>query len=122
MATPINPSHTLRFAQALDLVEDPLLIAEYEQAHQKIWPAVRDHLRQFGILEMEIYRLGTRLFMWVEADPAVFNPKSFGAASADSATIQAWETLMWKYQRPAPWAAVGEKWTAMQRIFSLQAQ
>jgi L-rhamnose mutarotase len=26
---------------------------------------------------------------------------------------------MWKYQKALPWARPGEKWVAMQRIFSL---
>jgi len=112
----------LRFAQALDLVDDPRLIAEYTQAHQKIWPAVRDHLRHYGILEMEIYLLGTRLFMWVDADPAVFDPVAFARASAASPVIAEWEQLMGQYQRPTPWTPAGTKWAPMDRIFSLMAQ
>jgi len=122
MNSPPATTTTLRFAQALDLVDDPLLIADYEHAHKKIWPSVRDHLRSFGILEMEIYRLGTRLFMWVEADPAAYDAAVFAKASAASPVIQEWEALMAKYQQPAPWALPGEKWTPMQRIFSLLAQ
>jgi len=41
-----------RFCQALDLVDDPQLIAEYQQHHQRIWPEVAEHLRQHGIVEM----------------------------------------------------------------------
>ena len=111
-----------RYAQALDLVDDAALIAEYEEAHVRIWPEVRDHLRQHGIVEMEIYRFGCRLFMLMEVDPAHFDGAAFARASAASPVIQHWESLMWKYQAPVPGAKEGEKWVPMQRIFSLLAQ
>ena len=33
--------------------------------------------------------------------------------------VQEWETLMWKYQQAIPWAAAGEKWILMDKIFEL---
>ena len=33
-----------------------------------------------------------------------------------------WEELMWRFQRPLPHAAEGEKWVPMSRIFSLDEQ
>ena len=36
--------------------------------------------------------------------------------------VQAWERLMWEFQQPLPWAAPGEKWVAMERIYELGAQ
>ena len=111
-----------RYAQALDLVDDPVLIAEYEEAHVHIWPEVRDHLRHYGVVEMEIYRFGARLFMLMEVDPECFDGATFARASGASPVIQHWESLMWKYQKPVPGAGAGEKWVPMQRIFSLQTQ
>ena len=63
----------MRYALALDLVDDTAKIAAYEKAHEAIWPEVRQHLRTEGVLDMEIYRLGTRLFMLMEVDPAVYS-------------------------------------------------
>ena len=111
-----------RLAQALDLVDDPALIAEYETAHVRIWPEVRDHLRQCGLVDMEIYRFGTRLFMLMEVDSERFDPATFQRVSAASPVIQHWESLMSQYQVPVPGAPAGEKWVGMQRIFSLQDQ
>ena len=34
----------MRYALALDLVDDAQRIADYEKAHERIWPEVRDHL------------------------------------------------------------------------------
>ncbi|QKJ88677.1 L-rhamnose mutarotase [Paramixta manurensis] len=110
-----------RFCQALDLVDDPQLIAEYEAHHQRIWPAVAAAMRQFGIVDMEIYRLGNRLFMVVEVNQQ-FNGQQYAEHCQQVAEIQAWEALMWKYQRPTPWTADGEKWAPMRRIFALSEQ
>ncbi|OGB76881.1 MAG: L-fucose mutarotase, partial [Burkholderiales bacterium RIFCSPLOWO2_12_FULL_67_210] len=100
----------MRYALALDLVDDAQRIAEYEKAHERIWPEVRDHLRAQGVLDMEIYRLGTRLFMVMEVDPAVYSVQAMAEASLANPVIQRWETLMWTYQAPTPWTPAGEKW------------
>lgn len=110
-----------RFCQALDLVDCEERIAEYQRLHQQIWPEVAAHLRGHGIVEMEIYRLGTRLFMVMEVDDT-FNGERFSEQSQANPDIQRWEALMWQYQAPTPWTPPGEKWVAMERIFSLQEQ
>ena len=109
-----------RFCRALDLIDSPALIAEYQQQHQRIWPGIAAHLREHGILDMEIYRLGTRLFMIVEVS-ADFDAAGFDAASLNNPEVQRWEALMWHYRAATPDAA-GRKWVEMARIFSLQQQ
>lgn len=110
-----------RFCQALDLVDDPQLIAEYQQHHQRIWPEVAEHLRQHGIVEMEIYQLGNRLFMVMDTTDD-FDGEQFALRSQENPKICEWETLMWKYQRPTPWTPAGEKWVVLKRIFALADQ
>ena len=44
----------MRYALALDLVDDVQCIANYEKAHEKIWPEVRDHLLLNGVLDNTI--------------------------------------------------------------------
>ncbi|MGV3705624.1 MAG: L-rhamnose mutarotase [Arcticibacter sp.] len=107
-----------RYCLALDLVDDPQLIDEYEYWHKNGWPEIRESIIDSGIKEMEIYRTGNRLFMIVEAE----NDFSFERKSKLDATnnkVQEWESLMWKFQRPLPWAKDGEKWMMMMRIFQL---
>ena len=53
----------MRHFLALDLRDDPALIAEYEAHHRRIWPEVRGHLHAHGVTAMSIYRLGTRMVM-----------------------------------------------------------
>jgi L-rhamnose mutarotase len=110
---------TRRYCLALDLQDDPKLIAEYKRHHQKIWPDITKSIRDAGIEDMEIYLLGTRLFMVMEVDDKF----SFEAkAKADHANpkVREWEELMWKFQKPFPNAKPGEKWLLMERIFKLE--
>ena len=105
---------------ALDLKDDPQLIAEYERYHQRIWPEITRSIRDAGILDMEIFRAGNRLFMVMEvSDDFSFEAKA--EADQTEPRVQEWEELMWKYQQPLPWAKPGEKWMPMKRIFKLEA-
>ena len=58
----------------MDLKDNPKLIKEYIRCHSKpeAWPEIRAGIRSVGILEMEIYILGSRLFMIIET-PLDFN-------------------------------------------------
>ena len=114
--------HNTRYCLALDLIDDAAKIAEYEAAHKKIWPEVRDHLLTHGVVSMEIYRLGTRMFMVMEVDTAVYSSEAMSSASLSNPKIVEWERLMWTYQAPTPWTPAGEKWVPMQRIFNLKEQ
>lgn len=109
-----------RYCLAVDLVDDPALIAEYEQWHAPgtTWPEITDSIRDAGITGMEIYRLGNRLFMIMETSDS-FSFEAKGAADAANQKMQEWEQLMWKYQQPLPNASPGEKWVLMDRIFHL---
>ncbi|HEY5219586.1 MAG TPA: L-rhamnose mutarotase [Gemmatimonadaceae bacterium] len=107
-----------RYCLALDLKDDPKLIAEYERYHERIWPEITASIRSAGIVDMEIYRTGNRLFMVMEvAEDFSFDAKS--AADMRDAKVQKWETLMATYQQALPWAVPGEKWVLMDRIFKL---
>ena len=108
-----------RYCLSLDLKDDPALIAEYRRHHQKIWPEITSSIKDTGILDMEIYLLGTRMFMIMEVNERF----SFDAkANADRANpkVREWEDLMWKFQRPLPAAKPGEKWLLMERVFKLE--
>ena len=108
---------TRRYALALDLADDPALIAEYERHHRRVWPDIEASLRAAGIDRLEIYRTANRLFMILEASPA-FSFDAKAAADAADPRVQEWERLMWTYQRALPWAKPGEKWVLMNRIYA----
>jgi L-rhamnose mutarotase len=108
----------MRYCLALDLVNDPVLIAEYEAYHREIWPEIKKSIVDSGITNMEIYRIMDRLFMIMDVNES-FSFDAKGAADAANPKVQEWEQLMWKYQQALPVAKPGEKWVMMDRIFSL---
>lgn len=108
----------MRYCLALDLRDDPTLIAEYEAYHEKIWPEIDASIRESGITNMEIYRVGNRLFMIMETDSR-FSFEQKAAADAANPKVQEWEALMWSYQQALPTARPGEKWLLMEKIFQL---
>ena len=91
-----------RYVQTLDLKDNPDLIKQYRYYHsrQGIWPEILQGIKDSGILEMEIFLLGTRLVMIVEL-----------AADAE------WEDFVAQFQKAAAGAASQEKWQPMERIF-----
>jgi len=108
----------LRYCLALDLKDDPKLIAEYEAYHKKVWPEIIDSIKNSGIEILDIYRTGTRMFMIIEANND-FSFEKKAAMDAANPKVQEWEELMWKYQQPLPGAATGGKWVLMDKIFEL---
>jgi L-rhamnose mutarotase len=108
-----------RFCLTLDLKDDPDLIAEYKRYHEKIWPEITRSIKDSGIEDMEIYLLGTRMFMIMEVNESfAFEAK----ANADrlNLRVQEWERLMGTFQKSLPQAKPGEKWRLMERVFKLE--
>jgi L-rhamnose mutarotase len=108
-----------RFCFALDLKGDPALIAEYRKYHEKIWPEITQSLKASAIEDLEIYLLGTRMFMIMEVNESFSFDKKAKADEQDP-KVQAWEQLMWTFQQALPEAKPGEKWLSMERIFKLE--
>ncbi len=107
-----------RFCLTLDLKDDPELIAQYKRHHEKIWPEIAQSMKDSGIEDMEIYLLGTRMFMIMEVDED-FSFETKTRAELLNPKVQEWEKLMWKFQQALPQAKPGEKWLPMERIFKL---
>ena len=107
-----------RYTFALDLKDDPTLMQEYEQYHKAVWPEVIESIKNSGILNMEIYRAGNRLFMIMETEDD-FSLEHKALTDQYNPKVQEWETLMWKYQQANPYAKQGEKWMLMTKIFQL---
>jgi len=103
---------------ALDLKDDPNLIAAYDDWHRRVWPEVLEHLQRSGIRRCTIHHAGNRLFMITESDAPVATD---GGGAALPPRVQAWEDLMAGFQQALPFAKPGEKWVHMERIFDWQA-
>lgn len=107
-----------RYCLTLDLKNDPQLIAEYEALHREISPAITSSIKEAGIEDMQLFRYENRLMMIMEVnDSFAFEKKA--QMDAANEQVQAWETMLWKYQQPLPGTRPGEKWMLMENIFKL---
>lgn len=106
------------FAQALDLKDDPRLIAEYVEHHRQVWPEVEAALRAIGIRGMRIYLAGNRLFMVFDAAEG-FDPARDFQRFAATPRGREWDDLMRTYQQRLPGARAGEWWTPMELVYEL---
>lgn len=109
-----------RYCQTLDLKNSEELITEYRRRHQPdaVWREILRGIREVGILEMEIYILGNRLFMIVET-PLDFNWEEAMAKLATLPRQQEWEKYMSLFQQADPDMRSNEKWQLMERMFHL---
>ena len=109
-----------RYCQTLSLRDNPELIAAYKKAHSKeeAWPVIRAGIREVGILEMEIYIIGSKLFMIVET-PLDFDWNTAMEKLAKLPRQAEWEDYVAKFQQCAEGATSDEKWQMMERMFYL---
>ena len=116
----ISDGKIKRYVQFLEISDDPELIAQYRKWHSQEynWKEVRDGIREVGILEMEIYLLGSRLVMIVDA-PVNFRWSEAMKRLATLPRQAEWEALVSKFQGCRPDARSDEKWQPMERIFRL---
>ena len=111
------PRHCL----TLDLKDDQTAISEYKRYHVKIWPEVKQGLIDAGVVEMEIYLLGTRMFMIMDVNDT-FSLSAKAVADAVNAKVQEWETIMHGFQKQLPGAKPDQYWMVMDRVFNLADQ
>ena len=111
----------MRLYYALDLKDDPALIAEYERWHRPdmVWPEIVDSIRAAGVLDLDIFRTGNRLVLVMEVGES-YSAERKAASDAADPRVQEWEALMWQFQQALPFAKPGEKWLPMRQIFSLR--
>jgi L-rhamnose mutarotase len=111
------PRHCL----TLDLKDDATAIADYKLYHVKIWPEVKQSLFNAGVEEMEIYLLGTRMFMIMDVNES-FSLSAKAAMDLANARVQEWETIMHGFQQQLPGAGPDQYWMVMERVFNLADQ
>ena len=109
-----------RYCQTLTLVDDDELIERYCEAHAHVWPEVQKGIREVGILDMQIYRLGRQLFMICDTVDD-FDWEKDNARLATLPRQREWEAYVAAMQGAAPDAPSTEKWHLMERIFGLEA-
>ena len=109
-----------RYVQFLEISDNPELIEQYRKWHSEEynWKEVRDGIRAVGILEMEIYIIGNRLVMIVDA-PEDFCWEEAMKKLATLPRQAEWEAFVSKFQGCDADARSDEKWQPMERMFRL---
>src|SRR3979490_1149115 len=97
------------------------VVERSKKYHQKAWPEVVDRLREVGIVNMRIYLLGRRMFMYMEAVDG-FDPDRDFPKLNEVPRYREWAELMRTLPARAPEAA-GAQWARpMEGVFDLSSQ
>ncbi len=109
-----------RFCKTMELQNDPQLIAEYKKVHGpgSTWPEITQGMKDVGILDMEIYLFGTRLFMIMDTVPDFDHDKAM-TLLATMPRQSEWEAHVAKFQKTSADATADEKWQLIERIYRL---
>ena len=110
-----------RYCKTLELRNDADLIEAYKLAHAKenIWPEINKGMIEVGIIDMEIYIIGNKLFMIMDTVPDFDHDKSM-AILATMPRQAEWEKQMAQFQNTSENATADEKWQLMERIYKLE--
>ncbi len=109
------------YGMTLLLKDEVETVDRYRQYHRQVWPEVIARIRAIGVVEMRIYLLGRRLFMYLETGDGFAPEREFPKLNED-ARYREWDELMRSIQQPAPEARAGEWWASMEEVFDLSRQ
>lgn len=113
---------TKRYCLTLQLKDDAKLIEEYEKLHQpdNVWKEITEGIKKVGVIDSEIYRSGTQLFMILTVPKDFDFEKQMGKLAGLPRQAE-WEEFMSKFQASDPDASSAEKWSKMKRVFKLSS-
>jgi L-rhamnose mutarotase len=99
----------------MELNPDSASIRKYREAHQmgNVWPQIETNARASGVLDMELYIKGTRVFLIMDRTAGIDEAKSDSLWNL-LPLEQEWQNLVGLFQKKDP--ATGEAWTTMTRI------
>jgi L-rhamnose mutarotase len=109
-----------RYCKTLSLKDDVQLIEDYKKVHAPgaAWPEITQGMKDVGIIDMEIYILGTRLFMIMDT-VADFDHDKAMTELATKPRQSEWEAYVSRFQQTSAEATADEKWQIMERIYKL---
>ncbi|MEZ5666560.1 MAG: L-rhamnose mutarotase [Alphaproteobacteria bacterium] len=111
-----------QLAFALDLREDPAVIAAYDAYHAAVWPELLRGMRAVGIRSQRIFRTGNRLFMLVEVDDDFDWDRQWASYMAHTDRAPEWDRLMRGFQQRVPSAGPNDWWTPMPKVYDMNEQ
>ena len=110
-----------RYCKTLTLEDNPELIEEYKKVHAPgaCWPEITQGMIEVGILDMEIYIMGNRLFMIMDTLPEFDHDQAMAELAAKPRQSE-WEAFVSRFQKTSSEATADEKWQMMDRIYKLE--
>ena len=104
----------------MSLKDDPQLIDDYKKVHAPgaAWPEITQGMHDVGIIDMEIYILGNRLFMIMDTIEEFDHDKAMTELARKPRQGE-WETYVSKFQQTSSEATANEKWQLMDRIYKI---
>lgn len=116
-----NKQHAYkRYCKTLMLKDDPQLIEAYKKVHAPgaAWPEITQGMKEVGIVDMEIYILGNRLFMIMDTVPDFDHDRAMDQL-AGKPRQKEWEAYVSRFQQTTAEATADEKWQLMEQIYKL---
>jgi len=105
-----------RYCLALDLKNDPELIAQYVNHHaqENLWPEIVAGIKKAGVEVMDIYHVDNRLFMICEMPVEVDIDEAWQKMGTYERQDE-WAALMSRFQQALP----GHKleWVRMKKVY-----
>src|SRR5207249_55841 len=89
------------YGLTLLLKDDADVIDRYKRYHREAWPEVIARLKEIGIIEMKIFLIGRRLFMYMEAVDG-FDPDRDFPKLNELPRYREWDVLMSSMQERVP--------------------
>lgn len=109
-----------RYCKTMNLRNDPALIDAYKKAHAKsaAWPEITRGMQEIGILDMQIYIYGIKLFMIMDTVPDFDHEKAMAELALKPRQSE-WEAYMSRYQDSSNNATADQKWQLMEMIYNM---
>jgi L-rhamnose mutarotase len=109
-----------RYCKTLLLNDDPQLISEYKKCHGPgaVWKEIPQGAKEAGIIDLEIYIHGNRLFMIMDTVPDFDHDKAMNELGRKPRQ-QEWETFVSRFQQTSANASADEKWQLMERVYEM---
>jgi L-rhamnose mutarotase len=116
-----NETNVKRYCKTLELKDDPDLMKEYKRLHSPgaAWPEITQGMKDVGIIDMEIYVDGTKLFMIMDTI-SDFDHDIAMTRLAKMPRQSEWEMVVSKYQKTIPGSSANEKWRLIERIYKME--
>jgi L-rhamnose mutarotase len=115
-----NTTGFRRFCKTMELQNDPALIEQYKQLHApgQVWPEITRGMREIGIIDMEIYLAGSRLFMIMDTVPEFEHDRAMTLLASKPRQGE-WEAFVSRFQVSDVDSSADEKWILMEKIYQL---